>query len=166
MTSRHVFALALAAAFAAGPAFAQHQVTTRSDIAYVEHDGVKLTGDLTMPKDIAKAPIVIGIHGGGWQGGSPAAYRHWGPFYAKHGIGMFAIKYRLAKAGTYPKAAYDVKAAIQFVRAKAAELGADPDRIGLRATAPADIWRRCSASRPASSSRSTRTRRMRRCRPA
>lgn len=132
MTSRHVFALALAAAFAAGPAFAQHQVTTRSDIAYVEHDGVKLTGDLTMPKDIAKAPIVIGIHGGGWQGGSPAAYRHWGPFYAKHGIGMFAIKYRLAKAGTYPKAAYDVKAAIQFVRAKAAELGADPDRIGLQ----------------------------------
>ena len=132
MTSRHVFAFALVAAFAAGPALAQHQVTTRSNVEYVEHDGVKLTGDLYMPKDVAKAPIVIGIHGGGWQGGSPVAYRHWGPLYAKNGIGMFAIRYRLAKAGTYPKAAYDVKAAIQFVRAKAAELGADPDRIGLQ----------------------------------
>ncbi len=132
MTSRHVFAFAFVAVLAAGPASAQHQVTTRSNIEYVEHDGVKLTGDLYMPKDVAKAPIVIGIHGGGWQGGSPAAYRHWGPLYAKHGIGLFAIKYRLAKAGTYPKAAYDVKAAIQFVRAKAAELGADPDRIGLQ----------------------------------
>ena len=132
MTSRHVFAFAFVAVLAAGPASAQHQVTTRANIEYVEHDGVKLTGDLYMPKDVAKAPIVIGIHGGGWQGGSPAAYRHWGPLYAKHGIGLFAIKYRLAKAGTYPKAAYDVKAAIQFVRAKAAELGADPDRIGLQ----------------------------------
>ena len=80
MTSRHAFALALVAAFAAGPALAQHQVTTRSNVEYVEHDGVKLTGDLYMPKDVAKAPVVIGIHGGGWQGGSPAAYRHWGPY--------------------------------------------------------------------------------------
>ena len=105
MTSRHVFALALLASSQASPALAQHQVTTRSNVDYVEHDGVKLTGDLYMPKDVAKAPIVIGIHGGGSQGGSPAAYRHWGPFFAKHGIGLFAIKYRLAKAGTYPKAA-------------------------------------------------------------
>jgi len=132
MTSQHAFAFALVAVFAASPALAQHQVTTRSNIEYGEHDGVKLTGELYMPRDVAKAPIVIGIHGGGWQGGSPAAYRHWGPLYAKNGIGMFAIRYRLAKAGTYPKAAYDVKAAIQFVRAKAAELGADPDRIGLQ----------------------------------
>ena len=76
---------------------AQHQVTTRSNVEYVEHDGVKLTGDLYMPKDVAKAPVVIGIHGGGWQGGSPAAYRHWGPLYAKNGIGMFAISYRLGE---------------------------------------------------------------------
>jgi acetyl esterase/lipase len=132
MTSRHAFALALIVALAAAPALAQHQIETRTNIAYAEHDGTKLTGDLTMPKGVAKAPIVIGIHGGGWQGGSPAAYRHWGPYYAKHGIGVFAIRYRLAKAGTYPKAVYDVKAAIQFVRANAGELGADPERIGLQ----------------------------------
>jgi acetyl esterase/lipase len=132
MTRRHVFAFALVAACASSPALAQHQVTTRGNIEYAEHDGVKLTGELYMPRGVAKAPIVIGIHGGGWQGGSPAAYQHWGPLYAKNGIGLFAIRYRLAKAGTYPKAAYDVKAAIQFVRAKAADLGADPDRIGLQ----------------------------------
>ena len=133
MTSRHTFALAFVTAVTIVPASAQQrEVTTRSNIEYAEHDGVKLTGDLYMPKGPAKAPVVIGIHGGGWQGGSPAAYRHWGPYLAQNGIGMFAIRYRLAKAGTYPKAAYDVKAAIQFVRAKAAELGADPDRIGLQ----------------------------------
>ena len=46
---------------------------------------------------------------------------------------MFAIEYRLMKPmmKTYPGAVYDTKAAIQYVRAKAAELGVDPERIGL-----------------------------------
>jgi acetyl esterase/lipase len=123
------FALTLIAF--AGPALAQNEVVTRANVDYVEHDGVKLTGDLYLPKGVAKAPIVIGIHGGGWQGGSPAAYRHWGPYLAKNGFGMFAIKYRLAKEGTYPKAVYDVKSAVQFLRAKASDLGVDPERIGL-----------------------------------
>jgi acetyl esterase/lipase len=96
---------------------------------------VKLTGDLYLPKDTktgaAKTPLVIAIHGGGWQGGSPAAYQHWGPYLARNGYGLFAIKYRLGKAGTYPRAVYDVKAAIQFIRAKADDLDIDPDRIGL-----------------------------------
>jgi len=114
-----------------GAAFAQSEVVTRANVDYVEHDGVKLTGDLYLPKGVAKAPVVIGIHGGGWQNGSPAAHRYWGPYLAKNGFGMFAIKYRLAKEGTYPKAVYDVKSAIQFVRAKAGELGVDPERIAL-----------------------------------
>jgi acetyl esterase/lipase len=109
----------------------QHVVVTPTDIGYVEHDGVKLTGDLYLPKGVAKTPVVIAIHGGGWQGGSPASYQHWGPYLARNGYGMFAIKYRLAKPGIYPKAVYDVRAAIQFVRARAAEFGFDPDRIGL-----------------------------------
>jgi len=32
---------------------------------------------------------------------------------------------------TYPGAVYDTKAAVQFVRAKAGELGIDPERIGM-----------------------------------
>ena len=108
-------------------------VTTRSDVLYAEHDGVKLTGELYLPKGRDKAPVVVAAHGGGWQVGSPASYRHWGPFLAKHGIGTFAIRYRLSKPGakTYPGAVYDVKAAVQFLRAKAGELGVDADRIGM-----------------------------------
>ena len=36
-----------------------------------------------------------------------------------------------ARPGVYPAAVYDAKAAIQFVRAKAASFNIDPDRIGL-----------------------------------
>src|SRR5206468_7838364 len=67
----------------------------------------------------------------GWQNGNRATFKYLGPHLAKSGIGLFAISYRLGKAGIYPKEVYDVKAAIQFVRAKAADLGVDPDRIGL-----------------------------------
>ena len=54
-------------------------------------------------------------------------------FSPRTAIAVFAIGYRLSKPGakTYPGAVYDVKAAVQFVRANAAQLGVDPDRIGL-----------------------------------
>jgi acetyl esterase/lipase len=75
--------------------------------------------------------VVIAVHGGGWQAGSRASYKHWGPFLARNGYALFSIDYRLGKAGTYPGSVYDLKAAVQFVRAKAADLGVDPERIGL-----------------------------------
>src|SRR5215470_2422455 len=111
---------------------ADYSVVTRADVPYVTHDGVELTGDLYAPKGLDKAPALIAVHGGGWQAGSPAIYQYWGPFLARHGIAVFAIRYRLSKPGakTYPGAVYDVKAAVQFARANAVELGIDPNRIG------------------------------------
>ena len=109
---------------------AQNEVAPRN-IEYAQHSGTKLTGDLYLPKGVAKAPLIIAVHGGGWQNGSPAVFKYWGSFLAKKGYGLFAIKYRLGKAGLYPGAVYDVKAAIQFARANGADLGIDPERIGL-----------------------------------
>jgi acetyl esterase/lipase len=111
----------------------EYEVATRGDITYVERDGTKLVGDLYLPKGLDKAPVLVAVHGGGWQVGSRAIYKYWGPYLAKNGYGVFAIEYRLMKPGfkTYPGAVYDVKAAIQYVRAHAGELSLDPDRIGL-----------------------------------
>jgi len=86
-----------------------------------------------VPKAAGKYPVVVAVHGGGWQGGTKATYRSWGPYLAQHGIALYSIEYRLAKAGqpSYPKPVQDVRAAIQFVKYKADELKADPQRIGL-----------------------------------
>jgi acetyl esterase/lipase len=110
-----------------------YEVVTRPDIVYVERDGAKLVGNLYLPKGLDKAPMLVAVHGGGWQRGNRGVYDYWGPYLAKHGYGVFAIEYRLMKPGvkTYPGAVYDVKAAIQFVRAKAGEFNIDPQRIGL-----------------------------------
>jgi acetyl esterase/lipase len=110
---------------------AKYEVTTQPSLVYAEHDGSRLVGDLYLPKGRTKAPALVAIHGGAWRVGNRAFYKYWGPFLARNGYALFTIEYRLGKPGTYPAAVYDVKAAIQFVRARAAEFDIDPDRIGL-----------------------------------
>ena len=57
---------------------------------------------------------------------------HWGGYLAKHGYSVFAIDYRLMKAGIniWPGVVGDCRAAVQFGRAEAEKLGLDSDRIG------------------------------------
>jgi acetyl esterase/lipase len=46
-------------------------VTNHHGIAYANHDGVELPGDLYLPKDKKNVPALVAVHGGGWvQGGS------------------------------------------------------------------------------------------------
>jgi acetyl esterase/lipase len=123
--------VALAVLSATGAWARDYEVVTRPNLEFVQHDGTNLAGDLYLPKGLDKAPVIIAVHGGGWQVGSRAGYKHWGPFLARNGYALFSIDYRIGKAGAYPGSVYDVKAAIQFVRAKAADLGVDPERIGL-----------------------------------
>ncbi|MDH7798929.1 MULTISPECIES: alpha/beta hydrolase [unclassified Beijerinckia] len=133
---RHILSLIGLAIIVVGPldaARAEYAVTTRNDIAFVEHDKEKLVGDLYMPQGLEKAPVLIALHGGGWIMGDRKYYLTWGPYLAKNGYAVFSVEYRLNKPGarSYPGAIHDIKAAIQYVRANAASLGVDPDRIGL-----------------------------------
>jgi acetyl esterase/lipase len=109
------------------------QVETRSGLAYANHDGVALLGDLYLPAGAGRAPALIAVHGGGWQAGVRAAFQFWGPYLAERGYALFAISYRLAKKGEkmFPQAVNDVLAAVQFLRAGAGQFKIDPERIGL-----------------------------------
>jgi acetyl esterase/lipase len=107
-------------------------VTIHSGIAYAQHDGVELLGDLYVPKGRRDAPALVAVHGGGWVQGARSAFQYWGPYLAARGVALFSIGYRLAaKSKTYPEAVQDVLAGVQFVRGKAGEFGIDPQRIGL-----------------------------------
>ena len=129
--------VAVTVGFSAVQALA-YEVVTRRNIQYAEHDGVKLQGDLYHPRTrererLPVVPVIIAVHGGGWQSGSPSFYRHWGPYLAAAGYAVFAIEYRLSKPGekSYPAAVYDVRAAVQYVRTQAGSLAIDPERIVL-----------------------------------
>lgn len=74
-------------------------------------------------------PVVIWIHGGGWESGtkdaSPAARLV--PF----GYAAVSISYRFSQVAPYPAQIYDCKAAVRWVRAHAKEYNFDPDHIGV-----------------------------------
>lgn len=107
-------------------------VQTKPGIAYANHDGVELLGDLYLPAGAKAAPALIAVHGGAWIMGARSAFQYWGPYLAARGIAVFAISYRLVtKTKMFPQAVQDVMAAVQFVRGKANEFGVDAGRIGL-----------------------------------
>jgi acetyl esterase/lipase len=92
--------------------------------------------DLYRPKTKASRgrPLVIYIHGGGWQGGHT---RHSGAFanwpgvlasLAAQGYVVASIEYRLSGEAPFPAAFDDVKAALQWLRSQAAVYGIDPSR--------------------------------------
>ncbi len=112
---------------------ALQQVETRGGVAYANHDGVSLLGDLYLPAGAGRSPALIAVHGGGWQAGARSAFQFWGPYLAARGYAVFAISYRLAKKGEkmFPQAVNDVLAAVQFVRASAGQFKIDSERIGL-----------------------------------
>ena len=106
--------------------------TTHAGIAYANHDGVELQGDLYLPKGAKAAPALVAVHGGGWVQGARSAFQYWGPYLAMRGVALFSISYRLATKGKmFPQAVQDVLAGVQFMRGKAGELGIDPQRIGI-----------------------------------
>ncbi len=102
-------------------------------IEYAKADGAALLGDLYAPKGKGPHPVMVAVHGGGWQQGARESYRYWGPYLAERGIALFAASYRLAKAGepSYPAAIYDIRAAVQFVKGRAEALSLDASRVGL-----------------------------------
>jgi len=109
------------------------EVITRRDVEFANHGGVSLLGDLYRPAAPGQYPTMIAIHGGGWQLPNRHIYNHWGPWLAARGYTVFSCTYRLSKPGTktFPEAVQDVRAAVQYVRGNAVELGVDPERIGL-----------------------------------
>lgn len=98
-------------------------------------DGERLRLDVYRPADDDPSddilhPAVIQVHGGGWLAGS--RYEQGIPLLnhlAAIGWVGFNIDYRLSPEATWPAQIVDVKRAIAWVRASAAELGIDPEMI-------------------------------------
>ncbi len=74
----------------------------------------------------------ITIHGGGWTGGDARRMYPFAAHFAKLGMVAASAEYRLLKAGngvTVFDCVKDGRSAVRYVRAHAAELGVDPQRI-------------------------------------
>jgi acetyl esterase/lipase len=100
------------------------------DVAYVNGGGARQSLDVYIPKDAkAPMPLVIWIHGGGWNSGGKSAMP--GAALLPYGYVVASINYRLSQDATFPAQIQDCKAAVRFLRAHAKDYNIDPDRIGV-----------------------------------
>ena len=99
------------------------------DVEYAHPDGIPLQLDLLIPPSPRPVPLIIWIHGGGWNSGSrkdmPAV-----PLL-QDGYAVASIDYRLSDVATFPAQIHDAKAAVRFLRANAKRFGLDPDHFGV-----------------------------------
>jgi acetyl esterase/lipase len=88
--------------------------------------------DLVKPAGVAKAPVLLFVHGGGWSIGDKA---HAAPDKARwangKGWAFASTNYRLVPQATVEQQAADVASAVAWLRSNAGRQGLDPNRIVL-----------------------------------
>lgn len=115
-----------APAFAQAPKGLPAGTTVEKDVSYGPHERNKL--DVFVPKSDAPLPLIIWVHGGGWEGGSKESNPVI-PLLGK-GFAVASINYRYSKQAPFPAQIHDCKAAVRFLRANAKKYNLDPDRFG------------------------------------
>ena len=109
------------------------------DLTYATLPGYRpLTLDLySPPPGAGPLPLVVFVHGGGWNGGDA---RHAGTFedfpaqlaaLAAQGYVVASVNYRLSEEAHFPAPLQDVKAAIRWLRAGAAGRNIDITRVAV-----------------------------------
>lgn len=88
--------------------------------------------DLFVPKSTQPVPLVVYIHGGGWQygGKTRATFEDIKPL-TKDGFAVASINYRLSGRAKFPAQIQDVFCAIRFLRHNAAQYKIDGQNIGV-----------------------------------
>ena len=80
----------------------------------------------------ATGPLLVFLHGGGFIFGDLASHDSSCRYLAEQaGVRVLAIDYRLAPEEPFPAAYDDALAAFDWAHEHAAEIGADPERIGV-----------------------------------
>ncbi|WP_414664694.1 alpha/beta fold hydrolase [Horticoccus sp. 23ND18S-11] len=123
--------LAIAPSWAAA---VETAVRITRDVAYLAPDRTEKL-DLFLPATPALgrlSPALVWIHGGGWTGGTKAEARAQNVcgIVAAAGYVAVNIDYRLGD-GAWPTNLHDCKNAVRYLRAHAAELKLDPNRIAV-----------------------------------
>lgn len=108
------------------PALAKVEPTF-SDLSYGSHPRHRL--DLYLPPGPGGPwPLVVWIHGGGWQAGDKYPAGKAGPL-RNAGFAVASINYRLSGDATFPAQIHDCKAAVRWLRAQSVALNLDASRV-------------------------------------
>lgn len=99
------------------------------DIQYSDASAEMCRLDFYYPADAAQpTPVVINMHGGGWNHGAKEEQTGFGTFTSM-GFAVANVEYRMTPQAKAPAAVEDVRCAMQYLLKNAASLNIDPNRI-------------------------------------
>ncbi|MEM1107003.1 MAG: alpha/beta hydrolase [Pseudomonadota bacterium] len=119
------------------PAATPHGAPRKETLAYAEIAGVApnlLSLDIYGVAPGSNKPVIIMIHGGGWQAGDKANRNVVDPkadHFVDEGFVFVSINYRLAPDHPFPAHAIDAARATAWIYENVAGYGGDPNRIAL-----------------------------------
>lgn len=102
---------------------------SKKDLAYGDHAAQKL--DLYIPLKRTDSPVMIYVHGGGWQKGDKRSVGEKSNFFTELGWIFITINYRLLPAGKHPCNVEDVGNAVAWVHENIGKYGGVADQIFL-----------------------------------
>lgn len=113
------------------------EMTVHRDLAYAEPKNERQCLDVYSPAKGAPGPVVVWIHGGGWQRGDKSTLAVGKPeqhllkpqVFTDHGCVFVAINYRFVPNVDLKTMAGDVAKAIAWVKKNIGQYGGDPESI-------------------------------------
>lgn len=105
--------------------------TVQNGIVYSTVGKTELKLDIVQPVGDGPFPLLIWIHGGGYQAGDRRDFMDTMLSLAKQGYAGASIDYRLAPKYKWPAQLEDAWAALAFLRGKAKKYKIDPNRVGV-----------------------------------
>ncbi len=118
----------LLVAFFAAPLGAAEPKIDR-DRAYAEMKNERQTLDVYAPPEGKKLPVVVWIHGGGWQHGDKSEVQKKPQAFVDKGYVFVSINYRLLPNATIKQMGGDVAKAIRWTHDHAKDYGGDPNTL-------------------------------------
>lgn len=99
------------------------------DLVYKEIDGWEGRLDIYYPKDTSELrPLVINIHGGGWNHGVKESQRGFGSFFKRDFV-VANVEYRLESQAKAPAAIEDVRCALIYLLNRKGYFGINPNTV-------------------------------------
>ncbi len=108
----------------------RHEVKVVKDVAYSDaKDTDRHKLDLYLPADARGFPVLFYVHGGAWRAGDKRGTGRLATAFARNGIGVATINYRLSPKVKHPAHVQDVARAFAWTRKNIARYGGKPDEL-------------------------------------
>jgi acetyl esterase len=118
------------------------------DLVYRRDDAQEWLVRIYQPQGPGPFPALLDVHGGAWSAADRTSNAPMDQALAASGLVVAAIDFRLAPAHPYPASISDVNYATRWLKAHAAELGADPRGLGALGSSSGGHMVMLSAMRP------------------